>query len=187
MNNFIFQLICSNMAVDMCRNKYRMQKPEDFRLYTCAWCYFFLFQSKVLLPNFKSFYLTANVNGSLFAKGDILLPDLNNDTMTSIICSTLTSAQCDRWKMCCFSAEECCKEQTSAPESQNGTCKRTWDGYGCWKDTSPGIFSQLSCPSFLQYSVPTRTLQFDVVAFFSSSSFFLAFFYFLFFFPGSKM
>ncbi|XP_046573928.1 calcitonin gene-related peptide type 1 receptor-like [Haliotis rubra] len=140
----------------MCRHKFGMRPPDEFRLYSCAWCYFHVSRSLKLTANLRTPYLEARVNGSTFSKGSLLIPDVKNATCRSMICETLTPDLCDRWSMCCHHAEDCCRRQIEAPLHTNTTCHRTWDGYGCWDDTAPGTTTFLSCPSFLEYAVPTR-------------------------------
>ncbi|KAL3832653.1 hypothetical protein ACJMK2_024276 [Sinanodonta woodiana] len=119
-------------------------------------CYFFLFPSKSLKPFYSSggFYLTVPMNVS---SNVLLVPDIDNETQSHDICITLSADECHRWRLCCQSARDCCRRHLSMPEPENGTCKRTWDGFGCWDDARPGSENYLSCPGFLQYSIPTRS------------------------------
>ncbi|ESP04967.1 hypothetical protein LOTGIDRAFT_109332, partial [Lottia gigantea] len=128
----------------------------DYNDFTCAWCHFYLFQRKSFAPSLKVPFLMATMNGSTWTRGRLVKPDPTNRTSVNMICESLNSDECDRWKMCCQSARECCRDQIAHPPVTNSTCIGTWDGYGCWRDANPDTENYLSCPNFLQYSIPTR-------------------------------
>ena len=143
-------------STGQCHSRLGYHEPETFDLNACAWCYEFLFSldQKTLYVTFDDPYLRNREDPS----ADVIVPDITNKDNTSRICSTLTTDECQRWKSCCSSAHECCSRQLSAPSSGNGTCRRTWDGWGCWDDAPPDTSMYLSCPSFILFSIPTSKI-----------------------------
>ncbi|ESP04966.1 hypothetical protein LOTGIDRAFT_156213 [Lottia gigantea] len=139
-----------------CRYKLREYSVPDYNDFTCGWCHFYLFQRKSFAPSSQVPFLMATVNGSTWTRGRLVKPDPTNKTSVNIICESLNSDECDRWKMCCQSARECCRDQIAHPPVTNSTCAGTWDGYGCWRDANPDTENYLSCPNFLQHTNPTK-------------------------------
>ena len=130
-----------------------------FNHHSCAYCYFFLFQGYPLFPN-GWHSLTVIKNRTHFPLGYRLVADAENSTSREAVCSTLTEDECQRWRLCCTAARRCCAKQLSITGSgsathRNDTCAATWDGYGCWDPGEPGMNSYLSCPTYIQFSVPT--------------------------------
>lgn len=143
-----------------CRSKFGSFGQEDFNNHACSWCYAFLNQGKPvpLFPDpFKS--LTVGRNGTRFPIGTRLIADAENHTTQSAICSTLPDDGCQRWRLCCAAARDCCFRQIALENNfihGNSTCRSTWDGFGCWEPGEPGKNSHISCPVYLEFSVPTR-------------------------------
>ena len=103
--------------------------------------------------------LVVTGNGTQFTVGTSLVSDADNATTRTAVCSTLSDEDdCKRWRLCCDAARACCAKQiTMAGNADvgNSTCKKTWDGFGCWDPGEPGTNSYLPCPTFLKFSVPT--------------------------------
>ncbi|GFR70043.1 histone-lysine N-methyltransferase SETMAR [Elysia marginata] len=140
----------------LCRTKQGGFTPAQFDIHTCAWCYLFITQSEDMIVHPIQQTLVVIGNQSVFPQWTILVPDAENDTLANRICQTTGRETCTRWKSCCSEARACCKRQLLSPPGQNGSCPRTWDGYGCWDDTGPGTTVYLGCPSFLEYSSSSR-------------------------------
>ncbi|KAH3718960.1 hypothetical protein DPMN_061788 [Dreissena polymorpha] len=135
-----------------CRSKFGVYEVADYNIHACAWCYFFLFPERDYKPNPLTHTLEIQTNGSR------VYPDINNKSATGEICATLSSDECDKWRLCCLASRDCCTRQLmSSAVDDNTSCPTTWDGYGCWDAGEPGTTSYISCPNFLQYSVPTRS------------------------------
>ncbi|XP_053373348.1 calcitonin gene-related peptide type 1 receptor-like [Mercenaria mercenaria] len=144
--------------VSNCRSKFGIFKQGDFYFHACAWCYYFLFPNGNLKPHTNNRDLVSKANGSSYNNGENIVPDIDNSTAVEIICSTLTTDECNRWISCCSAGRKCCKHQLSSrADDVNETCASTWDGYACWDSGTPGRTSTVPCPDFLQYSVPTRS------------------------------
>ncbi|WAQ94799.1 CALRL-like protein, partial [Mya arenaria] len=135
----------------LCRSKLGVFPENVFNIHACGWCYYFLFPEHAYTPHtsFNSLALKTNLSHTV-------QPDINNNTSINTICATLSSDECERWLLCCKVSRECCTRQLKSRDSNN-TCPSTWDGYGCWDASAPGVTSQMSCPTFLQFSVPTRS------------------------------
>lgn len=142
-----------------CRSKFGVFTPDNFDLHACAWCYFFLYPGYKLKPHPLGHYLINQVNQSNYAQTyQIVIPDITNETSVKLICSSLNSDECERWKLCCTMAADCCQTQLEASNSDvNSSCPVTWDGFGCWQEGTPGEISRISCPLFLPFSVPTSS------------------------------
>ena len=135
---------------DMCHYKFGSHPPHTYDLFTCAWCYSFLFLEKGLMANTKY--------PILVAKKDVRVhfePNIYNTSSKRQICATLTNDECDRWVACCGAAHDCCQRQLSAPDD-NSTCGMTWDGFGCWDKAQPETQNYMDCPLYITYSMPTR-------------------------------
>lgn len=127
--------------------------PNVFGLFSCAWCYQYLFILKPERDLFASDRVPYLYSAS---KKSLITPDIHNETFVNEICSTINSDECRRWKSCCIAANKCCEKQLSTPvKNSNATCGRTWDGWGCWDDTEPGQQVYLSCPLFLHFADPS--------------------------------
>ena len=141
----------------VCRSKLGAFEKTDFELHACAWCYLYLFPGHAFMP-----HMTILTDFKLVSKDNVsqsVIPDIHNQTSVNKICSELTNDECERWRFCCQSANDCCTQQLSARvDDVMVNCPATWDGYGCWTRGTPGVISQIACPTFLQYSVPTSML-----------------------------
>ncbi|XP_060086147.1 calcitonin gene-related peptide type 1 receptor-like [Ylistrum balloti] len=137
-----------------CHYKFGAYHPQIYDMFTCAWCYTFLFPKRGLTahPGHPFLFLTSET-GRIQARFN---PDAKNDTARTEICRTLTDEQCQRWQSCCFAAHDCCEEQLSLPPPDNSTCQATWDGYGCWGKKAPSTVNYMNCPLYMSYSIPTR-------------------------------
>ncbi|XP_052811143.1 calcitonin gene-related peptide type 1 receptor-like [Mya arenaria] len=135
----------------LCRSKLGVFPENVFNIHACGWCYYYLFPGLTYTPHpsFNSLALKTNMSYTV-------QPDINNNTSINTICATLSSDECERWLLCCKASRDCCTRQLKSRDSNN-TCPPTWDGYGCWDASAPGVTSQMSCPTFLQFSVPTRS------------------------------
>ena len=138
-----------------CTDRYGSLVPPHFNLRACAMCYAFLFpHGKPLQPLHPRYvqlgYITPN-------ETRIYDPDIDNSTATDQICDTLNDDECERWRACCVTAAECCKRHVRMPQSPRGStfCARTWDGYSCWDDTTPGTTVSAPCPNFIDHSITT--------------------------------
>ncbi|XP_045169211.2 calcitonin gene-related peptide type 1 receptor-like isoform X1 [Mercenaria mercenaria] len=141
-----------------CRSKFGIFTPEDFDLHACVWCYYFLYPEYVFKPHPYQHYLVLFTNSSQYPIYSKVRADIHNTTSVNIICSSLTSDECDRWKLCCETSHDCCRRQQNTHSvNLNETCSPTWDGYGCWDQGTPGQTSHISCPVFLQFAVPTKS------------------------------
>ncbi|XP_071158662.1 calcitonin receptor-like [Mytilus edulis] len=152
--SIMFVSLTSTLANKKCHSRLGYHDPATFDLYSCAWCYDFLFS-----VNGKT--LSASIHEPYLRETDqtiadyYLVPDITDNGNFSRICSTLTNDECKRWHACCMNAHDCCGRQLSAPPVTNGTCARTWDGWGCWDDTPPSTSVYLSCPAYISFSIPT--------------------------------
>jgi calcitonin receptor-like len=108
--------------------------------------------------DFKPRHLLLVANGSAYPHEVRVVPDSTNAQTAKIVCSSLTSDECERWKSCCSAARDCCRQQLQAHSTHvNDTCPPTWDGFSCWNAGVPGESSLITCPNFLPYSIPTST------------------------------
>ncbi|XP_069107863.1 calcitonin gene-related peptide type 1 receptor-like isoform X2 [Argopecten irradians] len=137
-----------------CHYKFGTYHPQIYDMFTCAWCYTFLFpkQGLISLPDHPFLFL-ASETGRIQAR---FYPDANNDTTRTEICRTLTDEQCQRWQSCCNAAHACCEKQLSLSPPDNSTCQATWDGYSCWGKTAPASVNYINCPLYMSHSIPTR-------------------------------
>lgn len=139
-----------------CHHKFGLFEQEYFNIFSCSWCYFFLFQSKNVKPVPGTYYLAVSHQGGAFPPGTILTPDITNDSLSSNVCKTLNDDECIRWQECCSKAHDCCERQIATSSKRTNSCSSTWDGYLCWDEAEPNSLNYISCPPFLQYSMPTR-------------------------------
>ncbi|XP_052812035.1 calcitonin gene-related peptide type 1 receptor-like [Mya arenaria] len=132
--------------MDVCRDSYGVfANLSVFNIWTCSLCYVYLFPNGPLRFNY-------NVsNPGLIKVENIISGNIHIET-TSDVCESLGGYDCERWRDCCQAADTCCTRQRSiSPDSRLGHCPRTWDGWSCFDDTSPGKCVRLSCPSYVQY------------------------------------
>ncbi|WAQ94797.1 hypothetical protein MAR_007268, partial [Mya arenaria] len=131
----------------LCRSSLGVFPENDFNIHACGLCYNYMFPglTYTLHPSFNSLALKTNLSYTV-------QPDINNTTSINSICATLSSDECERWLLCCKVSRECCTRQLKSRDANN-TCPPTWDGYGCWDASAPGVTNQMSCPTFLQYPV----------------------------------
>ncbi|XP_052811225.1 calcitonin gene-related peptide type 1 receptor-like [Mya arenaria] len=136
-----------------CQSKFGVFIKNDFNIHACGWCYYFLFPEHAYSPHARFHSLALKTNVSYTVQ-----PDINNKSSINTICATLSRDECERWLLCCKVSRDCCTRQLQQRDNNDTlTCPSTWDGYGCWDAAAPGVISQISCPTFLQYSVPTRS------------------------------
>lgn len=143
--------------IETCSWKQGTFHEKDFYLNACAWCYLYLFPVNGLFPQYGQ-YLISVSNNSRFSQGTLLLADAQNVTAREKVCKSLSGDECELWGYCCDAGRECCKRQISAKSDVKNmtSCGITWDGYSCWNIGTPGERSYQSCPSYLQFSMPTR-------------------------------
>ncbi|CAL1527689.1 unnamed protein product [Lymnaea stagnalis] len=139
-----------------CRSKFGNFVPEEFKFHACSRCYFYITQSRDVHFHPSLPYLVVLNNQTVYPQWTILIPDADNSTLADRVCKTTSPDMCVRWKKCCEDATQCCERHMSSPPQENGTCPRTWDGYGCWDDTKAASTAYISCPVFLQYSMSSR-------------------------------
>lgn len=149
-----FQVSGLVLGQKQCRHKFGLYEQGEFNLFACSWCYFFLFPHKHLQPSPVNPYLTV-YKGSDFPRGTILTPDITNKSLTSNICRTLNDDECFRWQACCSKAHACCDRQIAATSGKTNSCSSTWDGFLCWEEAEPDTQNYISCPPYLQFSMPT--------------------------------
>ena len=135
-----------------CQDRYGLLPVDRYNHRACAMCYSFLFKNlkDLVVPRQNQEYLISK-NVSHPVSSEPLAPDITNSTLSNLICSTLEPAECVKWRSCCNSALDCCVRQRKQPLRPEGEsyCKRTWDGYSCWDDTSAGVAATVSCPSYV--------------------------------------
>ncbi len=170
-------LVMSGVAetvTQTCTDRYGLAPVETFSHRSCAMCYAFLFpQGKPLVPmGYNLDYLgpMPKMNNLLLNSSDTdsdtegyseittpLHPDVENQTVTERICTTLNDDECKRWQSCCHSAQKCCRKQMDTLSAvPDGYCRRTWDGYSCWEDTPPNTYGYKICPAFIEHSLSER-------------------------------
>ena len=136
--------------------------PARFGLVACVHCYRFLWpRGKLFVPYPPAFVQLIALNGSSVLPNSAVSPDpANNTAMARVCAASLSNAECARWRACCNAAVQCCDAQLRKPRSDpddDAKCARTWDGYRCWWETSPGQVATTSCPAFVEHSITTRT------------------------------
>ncbi|XP_069114723.1 calcitonin gene-related peptide type 1 receptor-like [Argopecten irradians] len=138
--------------MELCRDSGGYLNVSLFNVWTCAWCYKFLFQQRsskkvTLTPDWnRGSPLLVVVNGTFSA-----VPDVESPGETQRICGTLDPPDCVRWMSCCQAAKACCQRQTRAGQRGKNTCPSTWDGFGCFGETTAGQRAVISCPGFIEY------------------------------------
>ncbi|XP_059144964.1 calcitonin gene-related peptide type 1 receptor-like isoform X2 [Physella acuta] len=154
---FLLQVFETFAQKNFCRSKFGNFTQEVFNLHACAKCYFYITQSRsVRIHPTQPILVVLGTNQTAFKKYDILIPNAANDTQADLVCRTTTADNCLSWKKCCQEASSCCQRHLDSPPRPEGTCPRTWDGYGCWDDTWAGSTAYISCPGFLKYSITSR-------------------------------
>ncbi|KAK3754952.1 hypothetical protein RRG08_004072 [Elysia crispata] len=140
----------------LCRTKFGEYSPASFNIHACGHCYGFITRSEdiIMHPLFQQLVVLGNQ--SVFPQYTLLTPNDENITMANRICQTVSRDTCSRWKSCCRDARACCRRQLHSPAGKNGSCPRTWDGWGCWDDTPPEATVYIGCPSFLEHSMSSR-------------------------------
>jgi len=143
---------------------------HNFNVRSCAMCYYYLFpfqhnvKKQLVLSPSGEHLMWINESLHAFISPGLITPDPDNSTSVDMICESLTDEECLRWRSCCSEAQECClkelrqvsknvvhtqyTESVLRSETQSFFCERTWDGFGCWRDTRPGTVRTISCPSF---------------------------------------
>lgn len=148
------------------------ENVQDFRQYSCAWCFRFVFHLKYR-PLVNSTGPTPVVD--IFHNGGRVRfesMDFRNQSVKADVCDVLTSDECHQWTSCCESAERCCQRQLSVEKKgTNSSCGRVWDGWLCWDDAEPGTRSYGSCPLFMPFFTPSR--KFREILFFSLQLFYV--------------
>lgn len=148
-----------------CRFQLMNHDVPLFKVLSCTFCYVYMFNSSSdssFTPLRLGFTATGPVlkadpksdDKSSYRKGSIFKADLDNSSMVEHICEPLSKNDCKRWTTCCHAAAQCCQRQQSQPvASQNWShCPRTWDGYGCFDDTSSGNTAYVTCPSYVEHA-----------------------------------
>ncbi|XP_060066020.1 calcitonin gene-related peptide type 1 receptor-like [Ylistrum balloti] len=136
----------------LCRDSSGYFNASVFNVWTCAWCYKFLFQQRIS----KEINLDPDWNGGspllVFRNGTFsAVPDIDDLGQIERVCGTLDSADCARWTSCCQAAKSCCQRQTHARPKGRNTCPSTWDGFGCFEETDAGQTAVINCPEFIEY------------------------------------
>lgn len=120
-------------------------------------CFEYLVRSrdvKVVHKFLPYLYVLYNVTPEVL-EHSVLVPNITNPSDVSKICSTVSDVTCERWRECCHAANDCCREQLETPQAPNGSCPKTWDGWGCWEEAEAGTDRYIACPGFLQFVVPS--------------------------------
>ncbi|XP_041366813.1 uncharacterized protein LOC121381547 [Gigantopelta aegis] len=144
--------------LEVCRDRYGFYPVETFKLLTCSLCYTYLFKGEQeLSPNWPTGQeLVYRSSVARYPAGTVFHPDIDNVSVARDICRTLSDVDCQRWTMCCQKAISCCDRQMSRPPTDPLTphCPRTWDGFGCFDDTLPGMTAAISCPLYIDQTNP---------------------------------
>ena len=145
--------------MEVCRDRYGFYPVETFKLLTCSMCYSYLFKGdREFSPNWPRTHelVYHRSRGSHFPPGTVFRPNIENVTVARAICQTLTDVDCQRWTLCCQKAISCCDRQMSHPPTDPLAthCPRTWDGFGCFDDTLPGMTAAIACPLYIDQSNP---------------------------------
>ncbi|CAH1788340.1 unnamed protein product [Owenia fusiformis] len=154
----------SSVSGQKCRDRRGSLPQVHYNLWTCSQCYAFLFAPDGSPKELESYGLnlrSRNTTYNVFPIGTLLIPDITNSTNRDQVCSTLKTDECTRWTDCCMAAIRCCDRQRSMPPMPNTGkyCPRTWDGFGCWDDTKPGVYVTQPCPTFIEHAFPTANAQ----------------------------
>ena len=164
----------AGIVAQTCTDRYGSAPVDTFNHRSCAMCYAFLFQHGKplvpmglqldylgLMPNLNNLFVNASDtdsdNQGYNEISTSLHPDVQNQTITELICTTLNDDECNRWQSCCHSAQTCCRRQLDTLSAvPDGYCWRTWDGYSCWEDTPPNTYGYKTCPAFIEHSLSER-------------------------------
>ncbi|KAK7494278.1 hypothetical protein BaRGS_00014560, partial [Batillaria attramentaria] len=201
----------------LCRDRMGAFNATFFRLWSCSMCYSYLFHESnpAFTSNMPDGHQLVGLPVVPRLGGLVVSPDVDDPDAMSVVCSTLRSAECDRWTRCCKAAEECCREQlmtpypgtdhsrsrssreekvgvrfspgsaasllqadpdsegyqsdghgatfqmgtlhgggTGGPQPSPRYCPRTWDGFGCFRDTPAGQTASIYCPAYIDQSDP---------------------------------
>lgn len=173
-------------------------------------CYTYLFHGS------KPVFEWNGLSNSSQFPGVAIRPEGDNPKALILNCSALDDSECNRWKLCCRAAEECCQDQNMITpllteekgrsstddvmftfyfdigstqayetslsdsdsvdlnpgsgyvsdvsrllESESGRhskrqkyCPRTWDGFGCFRDTPAGQTASINCPLYIDQTRP---------------------------------
>ena len=143
-----------------CQDRYGVLPVPRFNLRACTMCYEFLFKREkellALQPTLEYLMSRNATHGTVWKP---IAPDIQNETVAEVICSTLDHRECARWRACCTSAFKCCARQQRTIKTTKrveGQCEQTWDGYSCWDDTSAGQTVSVTCPSYIGQYITDR-------------------------------
>lgn len=144
-----------------CRYQHMSYDVPLFKVLTCSFCYVYMFKPEATQLRFDFTragpVLKAGPEGNFkysYPPGSVYRADLDNSSMVTQICEPLSENECEKWTTCCQTATKCCLRQQNLPTaSQNWShCPRTWDGFGCFDDTSAGSTAYISCPSYVEHA-----------------------------------
>ncbi|ESP04240.1 hypothetical protein LOTGIDRAFT_170937 [Lottia gigantea] len=138
--------------MEQCRDRYGEFSKGMFNLWTCAMCYHYLFQDKMeLRVNWPHGHTLTAGNSS--ESSIIIYPDIYNHSVTSLVCKTLDTRDCNRWTECCKAAAKCCEKQLHErlpAKIGDDSCPRTWDGFSCVDAAKKRTTVYLACPSYIE-------------------------------------
>lgn len=150
-----------HLATMSCRYQHMSYDVPLFKVLTCSFCYVYMFKPEATQLRFDFTragpVLKAGPEGNFkysYPPGSVYRADLDNSSMVTQICEPLSENECEKWTTCCQTATKCCLRQQNLPTaSQNWShCPRTWDGFGCFDDTSAGSTAYISCPSYVEHA-----------------------------------
>ncbi|CAG5116826.1 unnamed protein product, partial [Candidula unifasciata] len=84
----IFQTIWSAPNDFVCRSKFGNYEAPVFKIHACAWCYYFITQSRDVFVHPTMHALVFRKNQTLLPPYVILVADADNRTMADNICKT---------------------------------------------------------------------------------------------------
>ncbi len=152
-------------ALGTCNDRYGSVALDVFKHRSGTLCYGSMHQqTKILFPMGENIDALGPRPGSETDSDSEftspIYPDIQNQTITDMICRTLSEDNCERWKSCCHDALECCERQldTTSPVI-DGYCPRQWDGWTCWEDTPSNTDVFQSCPAYIEGFDPGRKYQ----------------------------
>lgn len=149
-----------------CRYQHMSYDVPLFKVLTCSFCYVYMFKPETTQLHLEFTragpVLKAGPEGNFkysYPPGSVFRADLDNSSMVTQICEPLSESECEKWTTCCQTATKCCIRQQNLPTaSQNWShCPRTWDGFGCFDDTSAGSTAYISCPSYVEHASDQET------------------------------
>ncbi|XP_041366713.1 calcitonin gene-related peptide type 1 receptor-like [Gigantopelta aegis] len=141
----------------LCRDRYGSFPLSVFKVWSCTMCYSYLFRDSMELRADMPKPQLVAINGSRYPPGTVFYPDIQNTTIARAVCNSLDDFNCGRWTSCCRRAVECCEEQNHDPPpsfEEDEYCPRTWDGFGCFKDTRRSGVAVINCPTYIEHSNP---------------------------------